>query len=438
MLIDFSVENYLSIKERLTFSMIASDDETESTIKNHKVNDYLTLLPAATIYGFNASGKTNLIKAMHLIKKQIVYSKLPDLSIIDTNVFEYTPFKLDDTYLGMPTNYQLRVSVDDNIYDYRISCDCTGILNESLIEIKPDDSYTELLNRTNDLIELDYEIDLDIVEKIAGPNIKYKALVGILSIFDDRISRFYNWVENDFIILKNSFEARENIKKTTEHLLDKDKKFHVKLLRMLNDISYSNINQICAENIPDSLNHDDLDEIVKSKIKKFASTNSTKPFVEFDDLTEEDYTLNTFKQGYDVLGNERDVVFNLFEESEGTIKIYALYAYIYEALYYGKTLVIDEMTSYIHPLISQYILDLFQNPVENMMGQLITSTHTTDLLEMKSLRRDQVYIADKDFNETKLYSLSDIYDVSKSENFRYAYLSGKYGGLNYFRRELYE
>ena len=96
------------------------------------------------------------------------------------------------------------------------------------------------------------------------------------------------------------------------------------------------------------------------------------------------------------------------------------------------------MTAYIHPLVSKYIIGLFQNPVENKSGQLITTTHTTDLLEMKSLRRDQVYITDMDFNETTIYSLADIMDVSKSENFRNAYLAGKYGGLNYFRRELHE
>lgn len=93
------------------------------------------------------------------------------------------------------------------------------------------------------------------------------------------------------------------------------------------------------------------------------------------------------------------------------------------------------MTSFIHPLISKYIIELFQNPIENINGQLITTTHTTDLLEIDSLRKDEIYITDKNFNETRLYSLADIIDVSQNENFRSAYLSGKYGGINFLRRD---
>ena len=208
---------------------------------------------------------------------------------------------------------------------------------------------------------------------------------------------------------------------------------------MLTDISYSNISSIQAQSLSQALKQDDIDDTVKDEMRKSTLFKNIRKKSKVQvDGDGETMTLNTFKKGLDINGNSKDIVFNLFEESEGTIKIYALYAYIYDALYNGKTLVIDEMTSYIHPIVSQYILDLFQNPVENQSGQLITTTHTTDLLEMKSLRRDQIYITDKNFNETTIYSLADILDVSKSENFRNAYLSGKYGGLNYFRRELHD
>ena len=208
---------------------------------------------------------------------------------------------------------------------------------------------------------------------------------------------------------------------------------------MLSDISYSNISSIQTQSLSQALENSDIDENIKNELRESSLYNSIRQdSTGRDDGDSEAMTLNTFKRGLDIEGNSKDVIFNLFEESEGTIKIYALYAYIYDALYNGKTLVIDEMTSYIHPLVSQYIIGLFQNPVENKSGQLITTTHTTDLLEMKSLRRDQVYITDMDFNETTIYSLADIMDVSKSENFRNAYLAGKYGGLNYFRRELHE
>lgn len=439
MLIDFSIENYLSIKNRLNFSLVESDDEEGSKIKIHRANGYLNLLPAITIYGFNASGKSNFLKALDMAKNQIVFSKISNPEKLGIDIFQYKPFKLSDTYRDKPTSYQLRAVVDNYIYDYQVRYDKNSIIYERLSSFDSEENYNLLFDRTYNDFTLDISIDEDILRKIMGPHISKRPLIGSVSIFDERVESFINWVENDLIIIKNNFDSRENIQKTTRYLLEKGDIFHAKLLRMLSDISYSNISSIQTQSLSQALQDSDIDETIKNELRESSLYNSIRQnSTGRDDGDSEAMTLNTFKRGLDIEGNSKDVIFNLFEESEGTIKIYALYAYIYDALYNGKTLVIDEMTSYIHPLVSQYIIGLFQNPVENKSGQLITTTHTTDLLEMKSLRRDQVYITDMDFNETTIYSLADIMDVSKSENFRNAYLAGKYGGLNYFRRELYE
>ena len=439
MLIDFSIENYLSIKNRLNFSLVESDDEEGSKIKIHRANGYLNLLPAITIYGFNASGKSNFLKALDMAKNQIVFSKISNPEKLGIDIFQYKPFKLSDAYRDKPTSYQLRAVVDNYIYDYQVRYDKNSIIYERLSSFDSEENYNLLFDRTYNDFTLDISIDEDILRKIMGPHISKRPLIGSVSIFDERVESFINWVENDLIIIKNNFDSRENIQKTTRYLLEKGDIFHAKLLRMLSDISYSNISSIQTQSLSQALQDSDIDETIKNELRESSLYNSIRQnSTGRDDGDSEAMTLNTFKRGLDVEGNSKDVIFNLFEESEGTIKIYALYAYIYDALYNGKTLVIDEMTSYIHPLVSQYIIGLFQNPVENKSGQLITTTHTTDLLEMKSLRRDQVYITDMDFNETTIYSLADIMDVSKSENFRNAYLAGKYGGLNYFRRELHE
>ena len=439
MLIDFSIENYLSIKNRLNFSLVESDDEEESKIKIHRANGYLNLLPAITIYGFNASGKSNFLKALDMAKNQIVFSKISNPEKLGIDIFQYKPFKLSDAYRDKPTSYQLRAVVDNYIYDYQVRYDKNSIIYERLSSFDSEENYNLLFDRTYNDFTLDISIDEDILRKIMGPHISKRPLIGSVSIFDERVESFINWVENDLIIIKNNFDSRENIQKTTRYLLEKGDIFHAKLLRMLSDISYSNISSIQTQTLTQALQDTDIDETVKNEMRESSLYNYIRQSSGGSEDCESDtMTLNTFKKGFDMDGNSKDIIFNLFEESEGTIKIYALYAYIYDALYNGKTLVIDEMTSYIHPLVSQYIIGLFQNPVENKSGQLITTTHTTDLLEMKSLRRDQVYITDMDFNETTIYSLADIMDVSKSENFRNAYLAGKYGGLNYFRRELHE
>lgn len=439
MLIDFSVENYLSIKEPLTFSMIASKLDREPCSSLFDINSSFSLLPATMIYGFNASGKSNLIKAMYSLKRKIVYSKIPDISIINSPSFEYKPYKLDDEYTKKPTIMRIRAIINGKIYIYELQNDAHQIIYESL-DIIIRDKVQNLFTREYNDITANFETDINLVKRLAGKNINKKAIIGSIRIFNNLIDTFVDWIENNFIIITSSFVAKENLGKTINYLINKNETFHKKLLTMLNEISYSNINTICAEKVTKSIEYNDLPEDIKNMIQTegFSLKSENKLENILFEKKPADITLNTLKKGVSLKGNSRDVVFNLHEESEGTIKIYALYSYIYEALYLNKTLIIDEMTSFIHPLISRYIFELFQNPDENLGGQLISSTHTTDLLEIKSMRKDQIYITDKKFNDTKIYSLADIINVSHTENFRKAYLAGKYGGLNYFRRNLNE
>ena len=211
MLIDFSIENYLSIKNRLHFSLVESDDEEGSKIKIHRANGYLNLLPAITIYGFNASGKSNFLKALDMAKNQIVFSKISNPEKLGIDIFQYKPFKLSDTYRDKPTSYQLRALVNNYIFDYQVEYDKSSIICERLSSFDSEENYTLLINRTHNEFSLDFNIDKDVIAKIMGPNISKRPLVGSVSIFDERVESFVNWVENDLIIIKNNFDSRENI-----------------------------------------------------------------------------------------------------------------------------------------------------------------------------------------------------------------------------------
>ena len=79
---------------------------------------------------------------------------------------------------------------------------------------------------------MDFNIDKDVIAKIMGPNISKRPLVGSVSIFDERVESFVNWVENDLIIIKNNFDSRENIQKTTRYLLEKGDIRHKALVRL--------------------------------------------------------------------------------------------------------------------------------------------------------------------------------------------------------------
>ena len=125
-------------------------------------------------------------------------------------------------------------------------------------------------------------------------------------------------------------------------------------------------------------------------------------------------------------------------ESSGTNKLFDLSAPIFDTLYTGATLVIDELDTKMHPLISQYIIELFNNHETNPKNaQLIFTTHDTHLLSQKILRRDQIWFTEKDSQEqTDLYSLMDIVlpDGTKPRNdanYERNYIAGRYGAIPY-------
>lgn len=125
-------------------------------------------------------------------------------------------------------------------------------------------------------------------------------------------------------------------------------------------------------------------------------------------------------------------------ESSGTNKLFDLSGPIFETLYSGAVLVVDELDAKMHPLISQYIIELFNNPETNPKNaQLIFTTHDTHLLSQKILRRDQIWFTEKDAKEqTDLYSLMDIVlpDGTKPRNdanYERNYIAGRYGAIPY-------
>ena len=118
-------------------------------------------------------------------------------------------------------------------------------------------------------------------------------------------------------------------------------------------------------------------------------------------------------------------------ESLGTKNLFFLSPIIKRAFETGETVCVDEFDTSLHPMLVVYLLGLFHNPnVNKKNAQLIISSHTMSLLDLKTLRRDQIYFVDKDQSSgiTELYSLDD-FSPRTSENIRKAYLIGRYGAI---------
>jgi AAA15 family ATPase/GTPase len=126
----------------------------------------------------------------------------------------------------------------------------------------------------------------------------------------------------------------------------------------------------------------------------------------------------------------RDIPFILTgQESEGTIKMFELSPFIFNALKDGRTLVIDEFDSRFHPLLTKKIVELF-NSESNLKSQLIFTTHDTNLLSSDILRRDQIDFVEKDkYGASHLYTLVEIKGIRNNASFEKDYIQGKYGAI---------
>jgi AAA15 family ATPase/GTPase len=125
--------------------------------------------------------------------------------------------------------------------------------------------------------------------------------------------------------------------------------------------------------------------------------------------------------------------FELYEESQGTQRLYALAAPVLDVLKHGRLLIIDELDSSLHPLLVRRLVRMFHQPELNPHGaQLFFTTHDSSLLDRTLFRRDQIWFTEKDNDQaTRLYPLSD-FSPRENEAWERGYLSGRYGAVPFF------
>lgn len=391
MLIQFSIGNFLSFKEQSTLSLLASTLKdiqitAEDVIFNVEGTD-LALLKSATIYGANASGKSNFIKAMEFFKWYVINSSKDIQAGERVNI---ESFRLNSSTIEEPSYFEAVFCDNEYQYRYGFEADETLVRSEWL--------YQKANKKRAKEVELFYrkEEHFDIHAKfIIGKELINKRMVRanalLLSVaaqFNDSVAvDIIKWL-NDTTIISGSHE--ENIwNMATLRLDDATMKQRI--------IDFSRYADLGIENI----------EKVNNTI------------------------ISTHTQ-YDDEGNEVKLINFPFKknESEGTIKYFSLAYPIIDALDNGKRLVIDEFDSKMHPLLTCRIIALFNSKATNPHNaQLVFTTHDTNLLSSNIFRRDQIWFTQKDrYGVTELYSLAE-YKVRNDASFEKDYLSGKYGAI---------
>lgn len=412
MLIEFSVSNFRSFREKQTFSMVASSsrvkkDENVFTpfVKGEEVPD---LLKVAAIYGPNASGKSNFIKALDVVRE--ISSRQPSANPAP---FPVSTFRFDQNMSNEPSRFELHFISAELRYEFTLALTQEQIVEESLV-FYPKGKETLLYQRVNSTsgdkytlgAELEGEKNLHQLWKNAtSPQTLFiSQAVANSSSNLNQLRVPFNWLNSGLIVstpqLINSFIrlSQRHAEKNTQN----------------------------AARLSDFLNDADV-PIVKIRFdQKEANSLSENKL-----LAQQTKMVLTHKS---VLG---EAEFDIDEESEGTKNLIGFWMpwFLHQNsnwLNEQYTLVVDEFDSSLHPEIVSYLVSKHIN--SGYKSQLIFTTHDTHLMDTKLLRRDQFWLTERDMHgATQFRSIHD-FEGREGEDIEKRYFEGRYRALPIIRK----
>lgn len=371
------------------------------------------LLPVAVFYGANSSGKSNLLLAIHTMRQIVINS----VRLNNGDKLPFDPFALDTISSGKTTFFEIQFISRDRVYRYGFEYTSTEITSEWLYEKS---SYftdeKELFIRSADEIEVSGEYFQEGVgkEELTNSNRLFLSLVAQLK--GEISNALMEWFATCNSLSGIDSERYEGftLRMFKEHLAGADeaqalfKSLQLGFSRFSVNTA-SNFSKEDLDSLPDNLRESVEKDLAEGKIVEATTSHPI-----YDD------------QGKVVA--ERDFLKDKME-SEGTKKVIELSGPLFDTLMSGKTLIVDELDSKLHPLLTRNIVLLFMDKESNRVGaQLIFATHDTNLLDTSILRRDQIWFAEKDQSEaTDIYSLVEFQnsgdDVEKN------YIRGRYGAI---------
>jgi len=417
MIKEFAVENYRSIKDRQTISFQAVGKIGEYEKNVIPFNDGSSLLKTTILYGPNASGKSNLLKALNSLKEFVSESSNYK---IDQTIKHYQPFRLTMDSTQKPTRFEIDFIAQDSIrYKYEVSFFSDAIYSESLF-FYPKKQPAKLFIRT-----LDQSIDFGItlkgdkksVERQLGKNVLFLSKGANSEI--EQLKTPYLFFRQYLFVSLGTYPLSDQalIRGYTKIMADKPNSIICgKNLSKLVKIADTGIERIDLAEIP---------------IEKIAFPKSISDEQKQNILDNFKFEIKTIHKTINNDKSSFDVSFDLDDESAGTVKLIAVGGMILDALSDGTFLVIDELDKSLHPKLTRVLINLFHNSKTNPRNaQLLFATHDISLLDNSLFRRDQIWFSEKEANgETRLYSLSDFNGVRKETPFDTWYLTGRFGAL---------
>lgn len=383
MLLQFSVTNHRSIKETAMISMKAAADKT---MKKNLISPdgKKELVPVMAIYGANAAGKSNVIHALLLMREMICGNYAKPLKGAE---LPYEPFAFVDGETK-PTAFEIIYYNDGIKYAYGFSFNKNRIIDEYLYHW-PNGREALVFSREKDKYEFRESIQEQLT--LAGRTSDNRLHLTTSNEWNcAQTEKSYLWFQKNLRgVIATGVSNEATIAAIRE---GGDEKKRILKEMMLADLGICNV------------------ELTGTKEKPIISTVHR--------LTDSN-------------GEQKQYTLLLGQESVGTQRFFSRIGFWMEAINSGAVLVVDEIEASMHPLLTRHLIEMIQDQTVNQNhAQLIFTTHDTGLLDLKLLRRDQIWFAEKDEKsmQTDIYALTE-FSPRKDENIAKGYLQGRYGAI---------
>ena len=414
MLIQFAVANYRSIKDEAVLSLVAGPgmEHRERNVRASLVGDprAMPLLRSAAIYGANAAGKTNLIRALAAMRTVVVGSSRTDGEL------PVTPFLLDTQHKDQPTRFEIACVAEGVRYQYGFAASRDVVVGEWLhawprgrpqlwFERHRAEDGAQTFEFGGKLLG-----DRQVWRRATRDNALLLSTAATLN--SAQLRPLYDWF------------------KTCVHVVDIDgwnplysarcgqgeRKAAVVGFLQAADLAVSDL-RVEEREVTEDMIPVEVPPAIREGMKR-AWIGENVPEVH---LVHQD-------------AKGRPVELDLHDESDGTQKMFALAGPWIDVLEKGHVVVVDELPDNLHPMLVRHLVERFHDPALESDAQLVFSTHDTSILSQDVFRRDQIWFCERNaHHETTLVPLSDFRPRKGIENLERSYLAGRYGAVPYIQ-----
>ena len=393
MLLKIELENFFSIKDKISIDFRAGNINTAQArqLANNVVDwNGQTVLKSVGLFGPNASGKSNIVKAINFCCRMIFESHLHN----ENTVFNFQPFKFDG-WDKKPSRFMVDFVCDDVEYEYSFSLTRTEILEESLYYY-PNKRRAKIFSRLGNDFSF-AEGAMPRAKDVAFNTSRKNLFLSRASSMNRELAqKLFQYFLNTFLL--GLVPLSDN---SIEELFDKYKKVVLEALNVCDsDIINIELQKEKAKTLNLAFNEKEALQVQDVEVVKFLTYHKFAPNVPFDMVT---------------------------EESNGTRQLFGVLLRLLDVVKNGKALMLDEFDLSLHTLLADFILDFIHASAKS---QLLFTSHNTNLIDTNRLRKDQIlFVNKKDDGSTEVYSLYDFKGFRETMDAEKGYIQGRFDAI---------